>query len=152
MCISLKQGNNYWIHMCSPVSEREQAWGAHLSQLGQPVLTTNQQFQHKTSARVWPRAVLNPHNCCFEVEPRAPRAEGMRPRFADVQRWVGLLLLRTTRLVLLRSLHLLPASSAHLSRPRWSLFRMLHIPLALLQTFHPHQSTLWYGPKVSWGC
>lgn len=38
--------------MCSTAFERKQVWGAHLSLLGQglyPVLTTNQQLQHKAS-------------------------------------------------------------------------------------------------------
>ena len=38
--------------MCSTVFERKQVWGAHLSLLGQelyPILTTNQQLQHKAS-------------------------------------------------------------------------------------------------------
>lgn len=132
--------------MCSTVFEGKQVWGAHLSLLGvelNPILIrTKDQSLHKAWNRSQIMTSSECTNCCCEVGERAARAPGTQPGFADVHTCAGLLLWRTTRVVLLCFLHLPTGSSSRPGRPRRSLLRMPHIPLAVLQTFHPHRSTL----------
>lgn len=123
--------------MCSTVFERKQVWGAHLSLLGQelnPILvTTSGQSQHNTSSKSQMMTSSEHRTCCSQVGPRAARACRCAQMCRTLENNQG------------RPAELPAPPHRQLRWPRRpcrSLFRMPHIPLAVLQTFHPHRSTL----------